>query len=131
MPARLSVYVPLAVTSVVVDGATTTVNVRSEVAIGEDPVAVMVKEYDPAVAGVPVRAPADDKDRPVGRLDPFFTAYDTAFVAARVIAAMAVPAVRPARVAEVVHDGVVATSCVNVLSATAMDDVPVAVTVKL
>lgn len=52
---------------------TNNANARSALAIDEVPVAVTVKVYDPAVIGVPVKAPPLESESPVGRVDPDFT----------------------------------------------------------
>ena len=49
-------------------------NCLSALAIDDVPVAVTMNEYDPAVLGVPVSAPPLESARPVGKLEPPFTA---------------------------------------------------------
>ena len=55
------------------DVATIQVNVRSAMAIGEVPTALIVKLYDPETDGVPVNAPGADSAIPVGNVEPLFT----------------------------------------------------------
>jgi hypothetical protein len=97
--------------------ATSMLKLRSAVAFVADPVARTVQEYAPETVGVPLRSPAPERDRPVGR-DPDDTAKVRALVAESWTDVMAPPwgasAYAPPAVIQTGSGTVV---CVNVLSA--------------
>ena len=86
------------------------VNVRSAMASGEVPTAVIVKLYDPATVGVPVKAPPTDSAIPVGSVEPLLTTYDDAFPADRLMVVMAADNATAPKSAPVAHKGVVDAS---------------------
>ena len=90
--------------------ATIQVNVRSAMASGEVPTAVIVKLYAPATVGVPVKAPPADNAMPVGSVEPLLTTYDAALPADKLMVGMVVPDATSSKLAPVTHEGVVETS---------------------
>ena len=90
--------------------ATIQVNVRSAIAIGEVPTALIVKLYDPAIVGVPVKAPLPDSAIPVGNVEPLFTEYEDALPADKLMVVMAADDTTAPKSSPVTHEGVVDTS---------------------
>ena len=90
--------------------ATIQVNVRSAIAIGEVPIAVIVKLYVPATVGVPVKAPPIDSAVPVGNVEPPFTEYDTVHIADKLMVVMAADDATATKLTAVTQEGIVDTS---------------------
>ena len=90
--------------------ATIHVNVRSAIAIGEVPTAVIVKLYDPATVGVPVKAPPTDIAIPVGSVELLLTTYNDTLPADKLMVVMAADDATAPKTSPVTHEGVVDTS---------------------